>query len=124
MTDLELSAGTNEDHDSGADGPGVVLLPRVGIGGSVWAAVVPDLGRDHRCVVPTLPLGAHRRPVRRDADLSLRGFGRLVGELLERLDLEEVTLIQNDHGAALALAADNPQPSRVARLVISSCEAF
>jgi pimeloyl-ACP methyl ester carboxylesterase len=92
--------------------------------GSVWAPVVADLRRDHRCIVPTLPLGAHRRPMRRDADLSLRGFGRLAAELLERLGLDDVTLIQNDHGAALALAGDNPRPQRVARLVISSCEAF
>jgi len=46
----------------------------------------------------------------------------LVAELVERLGLDEVTLVPNDHGAALALAGDNPR--RVARLVISSCEAF
>jgi pimeloyl-ACP methyl ester carboxylesterase len=60
--------------------------------------------------------------MRADADLSLRGFGRLVAELLERLGLNQVTLVQNDHGAALALAGDSPR--RVARLVVSSCEAF
>ena len=48
----------------------------------------------------------------------------MVAELLERLDLHEVTLVQNDHAAALALAAEEPEPERVARLVISSCEAF
>ncbi len=37
----------------------------------------------------------------------------MTAELLERLGLEEVTLVQNDHGAALALAGDNPR--RVAR---------
>jgi hypothetical protein len=31
------------------------------------------------------------------------GFGRIVAELLERLDLHEVTLVQNDHAAALVL---------------------
>jgi pimeloyl-ACP methyl ester carboxylesterase len=46
----------------------------------------------------------------------------MIAELLERLGLDEVTLVQNDHGAALALMGDNPR--RVARLVISSCEAF
>lgn len=122
MTQVELSAGTIEYQDSGGDGPVLVFLHGVAMDGSVWAPVVADLGRDHRCVVPTLPLGAHRRPMRQDADLSLRGFGRIVAELLERLGLEEVTLIQNDHGAALALASDNPQPQRVAGLVISSCE--
>jgi hypothetical protein len=35
---------------------------------------------------------------------SCGAFGRLVSELLERLDLREVTVVQSDHGAALALA--------------------
>jgi pimeloyl-ACP methyl ester carboxylesterase len=90
--------------------------------GSVWDPVVADLRRDHRCIVPTLPLGGHRKPMRRDADLSLSGYARMVAELLERLELSDVTLVQNDHAAALALAGESP--ARVARLVISSCEAF
>ncbi len=122
MPAVELTAGTIDYEDTGTDGPVLVLLGGVLMDGSVWDPVVADLRRDHRCVVPTLPLGAHHRPMRPGADLSLRGFGRMVAELLERLDLRDVTLVQNDHAAALALAGDNP--ARVARLVISSCEAF
>jgi pimeloyl-ACP methyl ester carboxylesterase len=90
--------------------------------GSVWDPVVSELRRDHRCIVPTLPLGAHRRPMRSDADLTLAGFARMVAELMQRLDLSDVTLVQNDHAAALVLAGE--RPPRVSRLVISSCEAF
>jgi pimeloyl-ACP methyl ester carboxylesterase len=122
MQEIELTAGTIDFEDTAGDGPVLVLLAGVTMDGSVWAPVVEDLRRDHRCVVPTLPLGAHKRPMRPDADLSLHGFGVMVAELLERLDLDDVTLVQNDHAAALALAATNPV--RVARLVISSCEAF
>jgi hypothetical protein len=46
----------------------------------------------------------------------------MVGELLERLDLRDVTLVQNDHVVALALAV--ARSDRVARLVVSSCELF
>jgi pimeloyl-ACP methyl ester carboxylesterase len=46
----------------------------------------------------------------------------MTAELVERLGLDEVTLVQNDHAAALALAGDNPR--RIARLVVSACEAF
>jgi pimeloyl-ACP methyl ester carboxylesterase len=122
MPELELTAGTIDYADTGGDGPVLVLLGGVSMDGSVWDPMVADLSRDHRCIVPTLPLGAHRRPMRPDADLTLAGFGRMVGELLERLDLRDVTLVQNDHAAALALAGRSPE--RVARLVISSCEAF
>ena len=122
MPAVQLTEGTIDYEDTGGDGPVLVFLHGVVMDGTVWDPVVTELRRDHRCIVPTLPLGAHRHPMHNDADLSLRGFGRLVGELLERLDLRDVTLIQNDHVAALAHAVDNP--SRVAKLVISSCELF
>jgi pimeloyl-ACP methyl ester carboxylesterase len=122
MPAVELDAGPVEYNDTGGDGPVVVLLGGVLMTGSVWDPVLDNLRRDHRCIVPTLPLGAHHRPMRPDADLSLRGFGRMVAEFLDRLDLHDVTLVQNDHAAALALAGDDS--ARVARLIISSCEAF
>jgi pimeloyl-ACP methyl ester carboxylesterase len=122
MAELELTAGTIEYEDSGGEGPVLVLLAGGAMDGSVWDPVVEELRDDFRCVVPTLPLGAHRKPMRPDADLTLAGYGVMVGELLERLDLHGATLVQNDHAAALVHAGENP--TRVARLVISSCEAF
>jgi pimeloyl-ACP methyl ester carboxylesterase len=125
MPEIELTAGTIEYRDTGGDGPVLVLLGGLVMDGSLWDPVVQDLRADHRCVVPTLPLGAHRKAMRADADLSLGGYARMVAELLERLDLREVTLVQNDHAAALVLAGEgDARPQRVARLVISSCEAF
>jgi len=122
MPDIELSAGTIEYEDTGGSGPVVVLLHGLVMDGSLWRHVVRDLRADHRCVVPTLPLGGHRRPMHAAADLSLHGHSRIVAEFLERLDLRHVTLVQNDHGAALVLAGERPE--RVARLVLVSCEAF
>ena len=87
MAEIELTAGTIEYRDTGGEGPVLVLLGGLVMDGSVWDPLVDDLRRDHRCVVPTLPLGAHRKAMHADADLSLHGFARMVGELLERLDL-------------------------------------
>jgi pimeloyl-ACP methyl ester carboxylesterase len=122
MPELELTAGVIDYEDTGGGGPALVLLGGLVMDGTVWDPLVDELRSEYRCIVPTLPLGAHRRPMRADADLTLSGYGRMVAELLERLDLREVTLVQNDHAAALALAG--AEPPRVARLVISSCEAF
>ena len=88
MPEVELSAGTIEYEDTGGGGPVVVLLHGLVQSGSLWRHVVAELGPEHRCVVPTLPLGGHRRPMRRDADLSMRGLSRLAAEFLERLDCE------------------------------------
>jgi pimeloyl-ACP methyl ester carboxylesterase len=91
---------------------------------SLWDGVVADLRADHRCVVPTLPMGAHTRPMRDGADLSLGGIARLVGEFLERLDLRDVTIVGNDTGGAVAqlLACDGSD--RIGRVVLVSCDAF
>ena len=59
MPAVQLTAGTVDYADTGTDGPVVVLLGGVLLDGSVWDPVVADLARDHRCIVPTLPLGAH-----------------------------------------------------------------
>ncbi|AJZ85766.1 alpha/beta fold hydrolase [Streptomyces antimycoticus] len=121
--EVELSAGTVEYEDTGGEGPVAVLLHGVAMNGSLWRDVVAELGPDIRCVVPTLPLGGHRRAMRPDADLSVLGVARLVAEFLERLDLTDVTLAMNDWGGAQALIADG-RARRIGRLVITSCEAF
>jgi pimeloyl-ACP methyl ester carboxylesterase len=122
VPEVELAAGAVEYEDTGGTGRTLVFLHGLAMSGSVWRKVVADLQADHRCVVPTQPLGAHRRPMAVDADLSLRGHAAIVADLLERLDLRDVTLVQNDHAAALVLAGERPE--RVARLVVTSCEAF
>lgn len=123
LTEITLSAGTVEYGDTGGAGSTLVLLHGLLMDESLWHGVVAELARDHRCVLPVLPLGAHRRPMP-DADLSLPGVARLLGELLERLDLRDVTLIGNDTGGAIVqLLMADPSP-RVARVVLASCDAF
>lgn len=123
MNELELSDGIVEYEDTGGDGPVVVFLHGLAMDGSLWRHVVADLRADYRCVVPTLPLGGHRRPMSPDADLSPRGLARLVAEFLESLDLRDVTLVGNDWGGAQLVIAEG-RAERVGRLVLTSCEAF
>lgn len=99
--EIELSAGTVAYEDTGGDGPTVVLLHGLMMDASLWGGTVAGLSAGYRCLAPTLPLGAHPHPMRADADLSLRGTARLVGELLDRLDLHDVTLVGSDTGGAL-----------------------
>jgi pimeloyl-ACP methyl ester carboxylesterase len=122
MPELDLSAGTIEYGDTGGGGPVLVFQHGVAMAGSEWREVVRELRADHRCVVPELPLGAHRRPMKPDSDLGFTGLTNLVLELLERLDLRDVTLVGSDSGLAQLVAAE--RPDRLARLVLCSCEAF
>ncbi len=123
MPEVELSAGTIEYEDTGGQGRPIVFLHGLTIDSTVWRNVVPKLSPQFRCITPTFPLGSHRKPMKPDADLSLRGLALLIGEFLERLDLRDVTLVQNDWGGAQILIADG-DTDRIARLVITSSEAF
>jgi pimeloyl-ACP methyl ester carboxylesterase len=124
MNQIELSAGTIDYQDTGGGGPTLVLLHGLLMDASLWDDVIADLSVDHRCVVPTLPLGAHRHPMHADADLSLRGIARLVAELLDRLDLHDVALVGNDTGGALVQLLACDAAPRLSRIVLASCDAF
>lgn len=121
---IELSTGTVEYADSGGPGPVLVLLHGLLMDATLWDDVVAGLRVDHRCVVPTLPLGAHTHPMREDADLSPQGVARLVGEFLDRLDLHDVTLVGNDTGGALVQLLVADAAPRVGGIVLVSCDAF
>lgn len=122
MQEIDLPAGIIEYEDTGGSGPIVVLLHGLAMDGSVWRKVVQELREDHRCVIPTMPLGSHRRPMRADTDLSPLGIAKLQAEFLEALDLRDVTLVGNDSGIFQITAGWYPE--RIARLVITPCEAF
>jgi pimeloyl-ACP methyl ester carboxylesterase len=123
MPEVELSSGTIDYEDSGGSGPVVVLVHGLIMDSSLWRHVIAQLRTDFRCIAPTLPFGGHRHPMHADADLSMRGIAEILGELLERLDLHEITLTMNDWGGAQLLVG-GAHDARIARLALCSCEAF
>lgn len=130
MTQIQLSAGTIDYRDTGGGGPTVVLLHGLLMDASLWDETIADLSVDHRCVAPTLPLGAHHVPMNAGADLTLEGIASLVTEFLERLDLRDVTLVGNDTGGvpvqllAARAAQDDQGGERIGRIVLAACDAF
>jgi pimeloyl-ACP methyl ester carboxylesterase len=122
MQEIKLSAGTIEYEDTAGSGPVVVLLHGLFTDGSVWNQVVQQLCPDYRCIIPTLPLGGHHKPMREDADLSSSGIAKLQAELLQALNLRDVTLVGNEAGIFQITAGLYPE--RIARLVLTSCESF
>ncbi|ACU70923.1 alpha/beta hydrolase fold protein [Catenulispora acidiphila DSM 44928] len=125
MNEIELSAGVIEYEDRGGPGPTVVLLHGLLMDETLWTAVVDELAPRFRCVVPVLPLGAHRKAMSPEADLSPLGIAALVAEFLDALDLRDVTLVGNDTGGMLVqlLMADGSR-ERIAGAVLVSCDAF
>jgi pimeloyl-ACP methyl ester carboxylesterase len=75
-------------------------------------------------IVPELPLGSHRKPMEPKADLTPPGLAALIAELIQRLELTDVTLVGNDTGGALSQLVVANHPQRIARLVLVNCDAF
>jgi pimeloyl-ACP methyl ester carboxylesterase len=123
VPEIELTAGPLDYEDTEGDGPVIVLLHGLLMTGSLWDEVVDELSSGFRCIRPTMPMGSHRRPMRSDADLSLSGQVRLLADFLERLELNEVTLVFNDWCGAQVLVAEG-WDGRVARMVLASCETY
>jgi pimeloyl-ACP methyl ester carboxylesterase len=119
----ETPAGTIEFRERGSGSP-VVFVHGVGVNGDLWRGVAPRLAGEHRCIVPDLPWGAHSHPLREDADLSLPGMARIVADFMAVLDLDEVTIVANDTGGAVAQSLVGRHPRHVGRLVLTSCDAF
>jgi pimeloyl-ACP methyl ester carboxylesterase len=126
MPSVELSAGTIEYADTGGAGPILLFVHGLTMDGTVWRKVVSGLGDGYRCITPTWPLGSQRIPMKPDADLTLPGVARLIGEFCEALGLEDVTVVQTDWGGVQVLLAVGAAKltKRIGRLVLTSCEAF
>jgi pimeloyl-ACP methyl ester carboxylesterase len=122
--ELVISAGTIEYREEGdPNGRPVVLLHGLLMNDAQWNLALPLLPPGFRYLLPILPMGGHRIPMREDADLTLPGMVDIVADFLDALDLDDVTLVVTDWGGALFLT-DVGRDKRVARLVICPSEAF
>jgi pimeloyl-ACP methyl ester carboxylesterase len=123
LRELSVSQGTLRYRDAGSGEP-IVFVHGLLVDGALWRQVTPTLEREFRCLVPDLPLGSHAVPMHADADLSPPGVARLVSEFLAELNLDGVTLVGNDTGGAICQLVAAHHPERLARLVLTPCDAY
>ncbi|GAC70878.1 alpha/beta fold hydrolase [Gordonia soli] len=122
MPTIDLPAGPIEYVDTGGDGPVLVFTHGFPMNHLQWRKVVPLLG-GVRCILPTLPMGAHRTPMKPGTDLTHKGQAAIIADLLEALDLHDVTLVMNDWGGAQVIVAID-RTERLGAMVMIACEAF
>ena len=105
--------------------PPVVFAHGVLVDARLWEPVAERLAAERiRSYAPTLPLGAHRRPMNADADLSPQGVARLALDFIRALDLSDVTLAGNDTGGAIGQIMLGADPSRIGAAVFTNCDAL
>ena len=121
--EARLPQGTIRYRESGTGEP-VVLVHGLLTDGQLWREVVPRLDRDFRVIAPDWPLGSHQLPLEPGADLSPPGLARIIADFISELELEGVTLVGNDTGGALCQLVAAHHPERLARLVLTPCDAY
>ena len=126
MQTVELDSGTIHYENTGpADGRPLVFVHGYAMGASLWRPLATRLADSGlRCIAPTWPLGAHPEPMRRGADVTMTGVATMIAEFIERLELDDVVLVGNDSGGALAQIVAGSHPQRLGALVLTSCDAF
>jgi sigma-B regulation protein RsbQ len=102
------------------DAPVIVLAHGFGCDQTMWRFVVPDLARDHR-VVTFDYVGAGRS----DKDAydparygSMRGYAQDVLDVVDQLDLRDVTFVGHSVSSMIGVLASVERPSRFRRLVL------
>ncbi len=119
----ETHLGTIEYHDVG-EGPVIVFLHLILADARHWDKMLPLLADRFRCIFPTMPMGAHRIATNDNADLSVAGLAKAVAELIEHLDVRDVTLVGNDSGGAIAQVVAANHPERLGRVVLTNCDMY
>jgi pimeloyl-ACP methyl ester carboxylesterase len=123
MNDVRLAQGTIRYRELG-NGEPIVLVHGLLANGELWREVAPRLATEFRVIVPDWPLGSQELPLSPGADLSPPGLARLIADFLSALELENVTLVGNDTGGALCQLVAVDHPERLARLVLTPCDAY
>jgi pimeloyl-ACP methyl ester carboxylesterase len=119
--EVQLPAGRIRYREAG-DGKPVVLVHGYLVDGRLWDGVVDRLSGSHRCFAPDWPFGAQQVPMNPTADLSPTGIARLIADFIERLELDDVTVVGNDSGGAISQVLAANHPDRIGRLVLTNCD--
>lgn len=122
---VDLPGGAVAVRDSGGDGPLVLFVHGVLVDGRLWDGVWPAVAAaGYRCVLPDLPLGAHRLALDPGADRTPLGQARRIAALIRALGAERAVLVGNDTGGALCQILTADDPDVVDRLILTPADAF
>ncbi|HVO29908.1 MAG TPA: alpha/beta fold hydrolase [bacterium] len=103
-------------------GPAVVLVHGFASSLETWAAVMPELSRNHRVIALDLKgFGWTDRP---RGDYSPEAQAKIVLDLLSQRGVDRAAFVGHSWGASVVLAAALAAPQRVTRLALYDAWAF
>ncbi len=100
-------------------GPVALFVHGLGTNGALWRHVIAELSDTSRCVAVDLPEhgGTPARP-----DLSVGAMAEVLEDLCDGLGLDQVDLVANDTGGAIAQIFAARHPGRLRSFVLTNCD--
>jgi cis-3-alkyl-4-acyloxetan-2-one decarboxylase len=126
FTSREIAVGPFRYHylDEGS-GPVLLLVHGNPTWSFYWREVVRAFRGRYRVVVPDhIGCGLSEKPSPRAYSYRLARRSADLGELIERLDLRQITLVAHDWGGAIGMGTAVAMPERFGRLVLFNTAAF
>ncbi len=121
---VELSGGPVAYVDQGEpDAPVALFVHGVLVNADLWRNVIWDVADVRRCIAPDLLAhGATPVPAEGAVDLSLHGHAARLDELCAHLGIDQVDVVANDTGGAVAQVFAARYPGRVRTLTLTNCD--
>jgi pimeloyl-ACP methyl ester carboxylesterase len=123
---IQVKGGSLQYTDEGSGRP-LVFVQGVWVSRDLWKDTTESLTGTARCIRVDWPLGGHREPFDRDADLSPWAIASMILDMLESLKLDDVVLVGNDTGGAvcqLAITSERPAAARITGLVLTNTDSY
>jgi pimeloyl-ACP methyl ester carboxylesterase len=102
--------------------PAALFVHGVLVNADLWRNVIFDVADLRRCVAPDLPAHGGSPIPGPDADLSLGGMARMLNGFCEQLGLDQVDLVANDTGGAIAQVFAAHYPQRIRTFTLTNCD--
>jgi pimeloyl-ACP methyl ester carboxylesterase len=103
-------------------GPTALFVHGVFLNSYYWRHVMARLSDERRCLAPDL-LGHGDTPARPDQDVSLRAEAEALEAFCEAMRLDEIDVVANDSGSAIAQIFAARHPERIRTLTLTNGDA-
>jgi pimeloyl-ACP methyl ester carboxylesterase len=102
-------------------GPVALFIHGVPLNGYHWRHVIDRLRHIRRCIAIDL-MGLGYSELAPEQDVSFTAQAHMIAEVLDALGIEQIDLIANDSGGAIAQIFAAHYPHRLRSLVLTNCD--
>ena len=103
------------------EGEDIVFIHGFFVSGYTWRKIVPELSKDFKCHIIDMP-GFGKSKWKRETNLGFKAQAKRLGELLEKMNLDNLSLIAQDTGASISRQVAINKPSLIKKLILINTE--